>query len=266
MERVILEARAASYRYPGARDAAVAGVDFTLSGGELVGVVGPNGSGKTTLVRMLLGALAVDSGEVLVSGRPVADWSRRELARLIGVVVQREEPAFPLRVGQSVMLGRYPHLSAFGAPKALDHDAVARALERCDVAQLEARWVATLSGGEWQRVRIARALAQAPSALVLDEATANLDLRHEMEVLELAAELKQRDGLGILIVTHHVNLAARFVDRIVVMDAGRIQAAGKPRDVLTKDTLERVFRWPVQTLELDGVPQMVPLRKRMETR
>ncbi len=266
MDRLILEARGATYRYPGAAEPAVADAGFALGAGELVGVVGPNGSGKTTLVRMLLGVLAPDGGEVRVAGRPVADWSRRELARLIGVVVQREEPAFPLRVRQTVMLGRYPHLSALGAPRPADHEAVQSALERCDVARFADRWVATLSGGEWQRVRIARALAQEPRALVLDEATANLDLRHEMEVLELAAELRSRDRIAVLIVTHHVNLAVRFVDRLVVLDGGRIQAAGAPRDVLTRELLDRVFRWPVEIREWDGIPQIVPLRKKMEAR
>jgi iron complex transport system ATP-binding protein len=262
MEQLILQATGATYRYPGAATPALAEADFGLQGGELVGVVGPNGSGKTTLVRMLLGVLPPDSGGVHAGGRPIGEWSRADLARLVGVVVQREEPAFPLRVRQAVMLGRYPHLSMLGAPRAADHEAVRQAMERCDVAALADRWVATLSGGEWQRVRIARALAQQPRALVLDEATANLDLRHEMEVLELAAELTRRERLAVMVVTHHVNLAARFVDRLVMLDRGRIQSSGPPGETLTRATLERVFGWPVHIVEWDGVPQVVPLRKR----
>jgi iron complex transport system ATP-binding protein len=261
MGELILEARAVTYRYPGAPAPAVTRAAVGLTAGELIGVVGPNGSGKTTLLRLLLGVIPPGDGAVLVAGKPVAEWNRRELARLVGVVVQREEPAFPLKVRQTVMLGRYPHLSRLGAARDADEHAVDQALERCDVTALADRWVATLSGGEWQRVRIARALAQEPRALVLDEATANLDLRHEMEILELVAELKRRDRLGVLMVTHHVNLAARFVDRILVMDRGEIRADGVPRDVLTKQMLEQVFEWPVKTVELDGVPQVIPLRK-----
>lgn len=259
---MILEARGVTYRYPAAAEAAVLAADLTLRSGELVGIVGPNGSGKTTLTRLLLGVLAPAAGLVSVAGRPVTSWTRRDLARLIGVVVQREEPVFPLRVRQTVMLGRYPHLTALGSPREPDRAAVQQALERCDVAHLADRWIAGLSGGEWQRVRIARALAQEPRALVLDEATANLDLRHEMEVLELAAELAHTGDLGVLIITHHVNLAARFVDRIVVLDRGRVYAAGSPAAVLTRQVVEQVFQWPVQTLEWDGVPQVVPLRRR----
>src|SRR5262249_49721552 len=162
----------------------------------------------------------------------------RALARLVGVVVQREEPAFPLRTSQAVALGRYPHLSPFGAPGAGDRAAVGRALAQADVGHLSDRWVATLSGGEWQRVRVGRALAQEPKALVLDEATANLDVRHEMEVFELMAGLA-RQGLGVLIVTHHVNLAARFVTRMVVLDRGKVVASGPPRDALTGAVMER---------------------------
>jgi iron complex transport system ATP-binding protein len=261
MDQLIFEAEAASYRYPGAAEPAVSSADFRLGAGELVGIVGPNGSGKTTLLRLLLGVVSPDSGGVRVAGRPVGGWTRRELAQLVGVVVQREEPAFPLRVRQTVMLGRYPRLTALGAPRPADHAAVDRALDRCDVAHLASRWVTTLSGGEWQRVRIARALAQEPRVLVLDEATANLDLRHEMEVLELAAHLTRQDRLGVVLVTHHVNLAARFVDRMVVLDRGAIQATGSPASVMRRETLERVFGWPLQTAEWDGVPQIIPLRK-----
>ncbi len=261
MGDVIFEARRASYTYDRATNApAVSDVDLTVSTGELVGIVGPNGSGKTTLLRLLLGSLAPNSGQTLAFGSPASNWRRRELARLVGVVSQREEPAFPLRVKQAVMFGRYPHMGPLGAPSVDDTAAVDHALERCDVTHLSDRWVATLSGGEWQRVRIARALAQSPRALVLDEATASLDVRHEMEVFELVTQLVHEGHLAGLLVTHHVNLAARFVDRVVVLDEGRTAASGEPDKVLTPEVFERVFGWPVARAEWHGMPQFVPLR------
>jgi iron complex transport system ATP-binding protein len=261
MGDVIFEARKASFSYDRAGAVpAVRDVDLSVSTGELVGIVGPNGSGKTTLLRLLLGALAPSGGQALAFGSPAAQWRRRELARLVGVVSQREEPAFPLRVKQAVLFGRYPHMGALGAPSREDVAAVDRALDRCDVKGLSNRWVATLSGGEWQRVRIARALAQNPRALVLDEGTASLDIRHEMEVFELVSELVHEGHLAGLLVTHHVNLAARFVDRVVVMDSGSAVAIGSPKEVLTPEVFESVFGWPVARTDWHGVPQFVPLR------
>lgn len=262
---MIGEARGVTYRYPGAPLPAVSAADLALDDGELVGIVGPNGSGKTTLIRLLLGALAPESGTVTIRGRPVTAWSRRELAQTFGVVVQREEPAFPLRVRQVVMLGRYPHLPALGSPRDADRAAVDRALHRCDVADLAERWTTELSGGEWQRVRIARALAQEPRALVLDEASANLDLRHEMELFELVADLARTANLGVLMISHHVNLLARFAHRILVLDRGVVRAGGPVAEVVGGKTLEQVFDWPLETIRWNGVPQIIPLRK-SETR
>ena len=266
MGEVIFEARGARYRYPGAGHDAVAGITLDVAAGELVGIVGPNGSGKTTLLRLLLGVLAPSDGTVLVGGKPSTRWKRRDLARLVGVVAQREEPIFPLSVRQAVLFGRYAHMGPLGAPGADDLAQVRRALERCDVTQLEDRWVSTLSGGEWQRVRVARALAQVPRALVLDEPTASLDIRHEMEVFELTAELVRQDGLAGILVTHHVNLAARYVDRVAVLDHGRARAVGRPAEVLTRDVLEEVFEWPVAMRAWDGAPQFVPLKRTDERR
>lgn len=258
---MIFEARALSYRYPDAAGAAaVDAVDLTIAGGELVGVVGPNGSGKTTLLRLLLGAIRPSAGQALAFGRPAHEWKRRDLARRIGVVAQREEPAFPLRVRQAVLFGRYPYLGALGAPHAEDLAIVEQALERCDASRLGDRWVGTLSGGEWQRVCIARALAQDPEVLALDEATASLDVRHEMEVFELASELVRERNLTGMLVTHHVNLAARYVDRLVVMDRGRARAIGRPNAVLDRELLEQVFGWPVAMTSWRGVAQFVPLK------
>lgn len=261
MDELIFEAREATYRYPGTAEDAVRGVSLEVPAGELVAVVGPNGSGKTTLLRLLLGVVRPSAGTLRVGGRPVAEWDRRGLARTVGVVSQREEPVFPVRVEQAVLFGRYAHMGPVGAPRDADRQAVERALAVCDVHHLRRRWVSTLSGGEWQRVRVARALAQEPRALVLDEPTANLDIRHEMEVFELAVELVRREGLACLMVTHHVNLAARTADRLLVMDRGAVRAAGPPAQALERGVLEAVFGWPVAVTLWEGAPQVVPLRR-----
>ncbi len=251
----------AGYRYPRAESWALRNLTLEVGAGEFVGVVGPNGSGKTTLIRLLLGVLSPAEGSVAVFGRPAVEWKRRDLARRIGVVSQREEPAFPLKVRQAVTLGRYPHLRSLEPLGVDDRGAVDESMEQADVAHLADRWTATLSGGEWQRVRIARALAQRPDVLVLDEPTANLDIRHEMETFDLVEGLVRRSGLTCLVVTHHVNLAARFVDRLVMLAGGVVTAQGTPGDVLRSDVLEKVFGWPVATITWGTIPQFVPLKR-----
>ena len=265
MGDVIFAADRLVYRYQDAVEPAVHALDLTVRAGELLAIVGPNGSGKTTLLRLLLGALAPTSGRADAFGKPATSWSRREFARRVGVVVQREEPVFPLRVRQAVLLGRYPHVGSARPFVPQDYAAVEAALSKADASHLADRWTATLSAGEWQRVRLARALAQEPSVLVLDEATANLDLRHEMEVFELTAGLVATQGLTGVLVTHHVNLAARYVSRMVVMDRGTVAADGPPLQALTREVLERVFRWPVAVVPWRDVPQFVPLRRREQT-
>lgn len=259
---MILDAREIVVCYPGAGRPALDGASCAVGPAELVAVVGPNGCGKTTLVRALTGMLPVGAGAVLLEGRPVAEWDRAAFARVVGVVPQREEIVFPLTVAETVMLGRYPRLGPLAAPGATDRAAVWTALERCDVDRVAARPVDSLSGGEWQRVRVARALAQEPRALLLDEPTASLDVRHEMELFELIRELVEA-GLAGLVITHHLNLAARYADRVVLLSEGRVVASGSPREVLTAERLTGVFGWPVAvTLWCDGSPQVVPLRPR----
>ena len=175
-----------------------------------------------------------------------------------------------MRGGESdytkVLLGRYPHLSLWGRERAEDHDAVDRALAACDVAHLADRWLWTLSGGEYQRVRVARALAQEPKLLVLDEPGMSLDLKHEMGLFELVLGLVRGQGLGVLMITHDLNLAARFADSLLLLEGGRPVAAGAPNDVLTQQTVETVFSWPVAMQTVDGRPQMIPLRQSKESR
>jgi len=257
---MMLAAEDVRVRYRGAGEASLDAVSVGVASGELVAVTGPNGSGKTTLLRALLGLVSLEAGRATVDGRDVNDWSRPELARVVGVVTQREETVFPLRVSEAVLLGRYARLGPLSAVSERDREAVAAALARCDVAHLADRRVDELSGGEWQRVRVARALAQEPRALVLDEPTASLDVRHAMELFELVRELAD-GGLAALIVTHELNLAARFADRILLLDHGRTVALGPPSAVVEAGLLSQVFRWPVAITPLaDGSPQVVPLR------
>lgn len=260
-QSLILALEGLSYRYPGAPRDALADLSFTARAGEFHAVLGPNGSGKTTLVRVALGLVRPTAGRALVLGRDAATWPRAELARVAAVVSQREDATFPQRVRDAVALGRYPHLSPWGGEGAADRTAIARALAASDAADLATRWVGTLSGGEYQRVRLARALAQEPRLLVLDEPTTSLDLRHEMELFERARALVDRAGLAVLLITHHVNLAARYADRLIVLSGGRTVAQGRPGDVLTRETVERVFGWPVAVAAFDGAPQIVPQRK-----
>ena len=259
---LILDVRDVRYRYPGALSDALGGVSLGARAGEIAAVLGPNGSGKTTLLRVALGVLEPSAGSAAILDRPALGWSRRALAQVVGVVTQREENLFPQRVRETVLLGRYAHLSLWGRERAADHAAVRHALERADALPLVERWIWTLSGGEYQRVRLARALAQEPRLLVLDEPTVSLDVRHEMELFELVRALADRDALAVVVITHHVNLAARFADRVLLLAEGRPAGSGTPAEVLTRETVERVFAWPVSIAPFEGAPQIIPLRKR----
>ena len=259
------EADGLLFRYPGAERPALRDVSLRVRRGELYGIVGPNGSGKSTLLRVLLGSLTPGEGRVTFDGRPPEAWERRALARRVGVVPQREEVAFPLRVRDFVAMGRYPHLGPWRAEGEEDRAAVRAAMERCDLAGLADRAFATLSGGERQQARVARARAQEPEALVLDEPAVSLDLRHEMEILGLLGDLVADGGVTVLLVTHHLNAAARSADRLLLLEEGRSTAEGPPAEVLTREAVERAWKWPVRVTRHPGpgpdagAPQVVPL-------
>ncbi len=250
-------------RYAQAAEPAVRGVSFDVPPGRITAVVGPNGSGKSTLVRAVLGRIPLAGGRLTLDGRDLGQFDRRAVATQVAVVPQREEPVFPLPVRDYIALGRHPHGGPFSGRSTDDRRAIATAMARADVAMFADRATDQLSGGEWQRVRIARALAQGGSSLVLDEPTTFLDVAHEMAVFELLDALA-REGQGILLVSHQLNLVARFADHIVLLHRGRIAAAGTPADVMRGEVLERVYEWPlvVSRDPAVGAPVLVPLRGR----
>jgi iron complex transport system ATP-binding protein len=248
--------------YPRAARNAVDGVSFVAASGKLTALAGPNGSGKSTIVRALLGRADILGGLVAVEGSDVRSLSLTELARRVAVVPQREEAAFPTQVRDYVALGRYPHLGLWRTASAADETAITHALEQAGVTALADRDTDALSGGEWQRVRIARALAQKAPALVLDEPTTFLDVAHEMAIFELLSSLA-RSGLAVLLVSHQLNLVARFADTIVLLNEGRIATSGPPSDVMKADRLESIYGWPVVITHdpAVGAPALVPLRR-----
>jgi iron complex transport system ATP-binding protein len=253
--------------YPGAARNAVDGVSFVAAAGALTALAGPNGSGKSSIVRALLGRADVVSGSVAVANSDVRTLSLPELARRVAVVPQREESAFPIQVREYVALGRYPHLGLWRAATQADDSAVIDALEQAGVSDLAGRDTDALSGGEWQRVRIARALAQKAPALVLDEPTTFLDVAHEMAIFELLASLA-RSGLAVLLVSHQLNLVARFADTVVLLNEGKIARSGAPADVMQADLLESIYGWPVVVTRdpAIGAPVLVPLRRPLTLR
>jgi len=254
---------AVAARYPRQPALALDGVTITAPAGEITAVVGPNGSGKSTLVRALLGRIPVERGRIAIDGADAATLSPRDRARRVAVVPQRESAAFPMPVRELVAFGRHPHRTGFAAWGDADEAAVRQAVAAAGVADLLERSSDELSGGEWQRVRIARALAQQAKALVLDEPTTFLDIAHEMSVFELLASLA-RDGIAVLLVSHQLNLVARFAGQIVLLHHGKVAAAGTPDDVMRGDVLERVYDWPVVVTRdpAVGAPSLVPLRGR----
>jgi iron complex transport system ATP-binding protein len=249
-------------RYPRSQRPALDGVTLTSERGRITAVVGPNGSGKSTLVRALLGTVALERGEIRVDGDPLPVIDRRELARRVAVVTQSESITFALPAREYVALGRYPHEGTWSAEGADDAAAIDRAMQLAGVASMSSRGTDELSGGEWQRVRIARALAQGGRVLVLDEPSTFLDVGHEMAMFELFARLA-REGMAVLLVSHQLNLVARFADSIVLLDHGHVAAAGSPSDVMRAAVLERVYDWPL-VITRDpavGAPALLPLRK-----
>jgi iron complex transport system ATP-binding protein len=250
-------------RYPRSTMSALGGVTLAASRGLLTAIVGPNGSGKSTLVRALIGRIPLERGVIRVDGLATTGLSRAELARRVAVITQREELAFPLLVSEYVALGRFPHLGIWHAAEANDQRAIDASIDAAGVAALRERRIDALSGGEWQRVRLARALAQGGDVLVLDEPTTFLDIGHEMSVFELLHGLA-RTGKAVLLISHQLNLVARFADQLVLLHRGAVAAAGSPNSVMRAETLERVYEWPlvVSRDPAIGAPTLVPLRRR----
>ena len=235
----MIEVHSISFRYH--EDWVLQEVSFRVEKGEFVGVIGPNGSGKTTLLKILYRLLAPQQGEILFELVPMKKMDRADIAKRIAVVAQETHLLFPFTVLETVLMGRSPYLgdSMFESEK--DLEIAKRAMEWTKILPFSERPMDELSGGERKRVFIARALAQEPEVILLDEPTANLDIHHQIDFLDLILALNRERGLTIVMASHDMNMASEFCDRLILLQGGRIYKIGTPEEVITKENIELVY-------------------------
>ena len=248
-----------SYAYDGA--VVLQDMSFSVNPGEFFIVIGPNGSGKTTLMKIISGLAKNRRGELQIKGRNVNKYKRKDLARQIAFVPQQIPTDFPFVVEDVVLFGRSPHLGTFGLASAEDLSLARQAMEFTEIVPLAKRRLNQLSGGECQRVFIARAICQAPDIIVLDEPTASLDIAHQLRIMDMMEKMKREKKITVIMVSHDVNLAAMYADTLMLISAGRQVRVGPPGKVLTYNTLESVYGCPLVVDEspLDKLPRVTPV-------
>ncbi len=258
----MIRASKLGFSYAGGRDV-ISELDVELRDGDLLAILGPNGSGKSTLLKLLAGLLSPKHGEIALEGRPLDSYSRQELAGMVSYVPQQTTVGLPFTVGEIVLMGRHPHQSAFRFETEEDLAVVTRALELTETSEFGSRPFHSLSGGEKQRVLIARAIAQDAQLLLLDEPTAALDLKHEVRMWEILERLVVEQSKTVVGVTHHINLASLYCPRMLILKEGRAVASGAPRELLDRELMESVYETPlrVEAGSASSVPFILPERR-----
>ena len=232
-------------------------VSFQLQPGEILGVIGPNGAGKTTLVRALSGVLPLAAGHITVEGRDLSRMSEMERAQQMAVVPQARNLPGAFTVWEMVLLGRTPHLGWLGSLSPRDEEIAHQAMLRTDTLELADRRLGELSGGEQQRVLMARALAQSAPILLMDEPTTHLDLQYQVALMDLTRSLAEQEKLAVLVSLHDLNLVARYAHRVALLVGGVLQAIGTPAEVLTAERLSQVYHVPLQAIPVPGGPPVI---------
>ncbi len=247
-----------SYAYEAPR-LALNNVSASIPAGAFCGIIGPNGSGKTTLLKCISGYNKPTSGRVTLSGRDVSSLSVREIARRMALVQQHSAIEYDFTVMDIVLTGRNPYIGRLKGETAADYALANDALERSGIAHLKDRLVTTLSGGEWQMMILARALTQQADIMLLDEPVTGLDIRHQVHIMSTVKRLAGERGISVVCVLHDLNLALRYCNQIVLLKKGEVYAQGAPKQVLTRENVERVYETPVHMLEQNGESFILPV-------
>lgn len=252
-----LEARGVSFSY--GEHQVVRDVSLMVRSGEFTAIIGPNGSGKTTLLKNLLRILPPEAGTILLDSREISGLSRREYARAAGSVPQNPALDYEYSVKEIVLMGRYPHIGRFQRLSPLDHKIAEKAMLRADILDLQHHRITQISGGEAQRVVIARALTQEPRILALDEPTNHLDIRHQAAILALLKDLCRDQEIAVVAILHDLNFALSYADAVLLLQEGSVFRAGKAREVLTPASIKAVYGVEAAITEnpFTGLPHIV---------
>ncbi|MFC2038300.1 ABC transporter ATP-binding protein [Chloroflexota bacterium] len=254
---ISLETQNVSLAY--GRNVVMKDLSFRVAPGEMVGLIGPNGSGKSTIIKALSHIIGPSKGKILIEGRDISGIPRGELARLLGVVPQMPLLPSTFSAFEIVLMGRNPHLGMFQYESADDMDITWQAMGRTLTQNLASRRIGELSGGEIQRIVVARVLAQQPKSILLDEPTANLDINHQVEILDLIKSLCQENNLAVVITLHDLNLAAQYCNRLLLINKGEVHSQGTPREVISPENIKEVYGAEncVYTHPVNGLPTVL---------
>lgn len=260
---IVIEARNIKYRY--SKDLVLNEFNLKVEQNEIVGIIGPNGSGKTTVIKLLSRVLYPESGTIMLFGRNIASMKQKEIAKIVAVVPQGTSIAFPFTVREVVLMGRSPHLGLLQIERESDLKIVDHSLALTDSLGIADRYIDELSGGERQRVIIARALSQEPKIMLLDEPTSYLDINHQVEIYDLIKRLNSEKNLSVIIVSHDLNMASEYCDRLVLMKNGRVYKEGTPREVITESNIRDVYGINAMVTDniVTGSPHITILSKLM---
>jgi iron complex transport system ATP-binding protein len=232
---------------------------FSVARGDILGIIGPNGSGKSTLLKLAAGVLQSHSGKVLLAGKDMTQLKRRQVAHVLGYLPQHAQSHFDYTVEEVVAMGRFPHLRGAGFMSAYDLDVISQSLAQAEMNRFRQRRLSRLSGGERQRALLASVISQEPQVLLLDEPTTALDIHHQMKVFTILVALA-KEGTGVVVVTHDLNLASVFCKQVLLLNEGAIACHGSPEDILKKDVLETVYGKGLDIMKhpTTGRPVIVP--------
>ena len=254
----VLSAKGVTFSY--GKEPVLDNLDLDVAKGDFIGLIGPNGSGKTTLLKLLMQILSPSNGKVLLEGRTMKEMKRREISQKIAFVPQEENTNFVFSALEIVLMGRSPYLKGFQMEGDYDIEVTKKAMSITDCWQFKERDILTLSGGERKRVFIARALAQEPEIILMDEPTTHLDINHQVEIMEKMLELKKA-GLTIIMVSHDINLASSFCTRLAVLKDGKIATSGKPAEIVNSKLLESVYGCRLKVFSKDSRPIVTLVRE-----
>lgn len=239
----LLEAKNLKFRY--GKKSVLDGVSFNVKKGEFISIIGPNGSGKSTLLKTLNNIYNPWKGKILIDGKNIKNFRQKKIAKIMALVLQDSNIDYEFTVEEIILMGRHPHKGRFEKEDGDDYKIIEESLEMTNTTYLRNRIITEISGGERQRVMIAKALAQKPKIILLDEPTSNLDINHQIEILKLLKDMNKQNGTTIILVIHDINLAIRYSDKVIMLNEGKILDMGKPEEVITRENIEKVYNMKV---------------------